>query len=372
MSNPIFPGSDPMQPNPARPDPGRSRRPRLRLGFAAWAIAVLLAGAAVGADENAGKIYAYAEFPDLDKPVKGIIAIDPERTTWELIPGTEAASPMARVTPDGRFLAYAVSLTAGPDKVGVWVRPVRGEFEPIRISAAPGVPICWSGDAEQLIIQNAGSPGDPRNPARPPILSQYFRVDADGSHPFALPIPERDYVLDWSSDGQWLLVNTIPRAIGDPGRRVYLLHSDGTGRRMVFEEDRAMPGLHSLASRFTPDGRRITFQQAIQNQGALATASWTVDLDGKERRPIPLEPRDNYFVWSPDGSRLAVSVRDPESDGERGFKRVTRLAIMDADGGNRRSLALPRAKPLLPLDWRPDPSASKDRPPDRPETRRSR
>lgn len=342
-----------MRATDGRRDPGPSRRDILRLGVAAWAGPGLLAALAGGAEEKAGRIYAFAEFPDLDKPVEGIIAIDPERATWELIPGTEMASQHARVTPDGRFLAYAIPPIAGPARTGVWVRPVRGEFEPIRISTGRCWPVCWSGDAEQLILFIPGRRADVRQPDRPPILSQYVRVNADGSHPLSLPFGERDYVGDWSSDGQWLLVNTIPRAIGDSGRHVYLSHPDGTGRRLIYEEDRDSPGRDDIAIGFTPDGHRIAFRQIISS--GTTAASWTVDLQGKDRRPIPLKEDDIDFAWSPDGSRLAVGFRDPEPDGERNSKPPHRLAIMDADGGDRRFLALPRTRLLVLLDWRPEP-----------------
>jgi hypothetical protein len=36
-----------------------------------------------------------------------------------------------------------------------------------------------------------------------------WRLDADGHHPIKLPIPETEWVEDWSPDGQWFVAGSV-------------------------------------------------------------------------------------------------------------------------------------------------------------------
>jgi Tol biopolymer transport system component len=125
------------------------------------------------------------------------------------------------------------------------------------------------------------------------------------------------------------------RADGKEPRRLSVPHAPGS------------PGVF-VAARLSPDGRRVAcLHQKQGNQYGV----WVLDRDGKGARQIV-----NYSTswrptpcWSPDGSRLALVDHDFTPDG-----RPTRfhLDVIDADGGNRRTLPIPPVLRMSAPDWR--------------------
>jgi eukaryotic-like serine/threonine-protein kinase len=60
----------------------------------------------------------------------------------------------ARVSPDGRWVAYASSQAGSPD---VWVRPFPGPGAPVRVSSAGGHDPVWSRDGKELFFTNGAN-----------------------------------------------------------------------------------------------------------------------------------------------------------------------------------------------------------------------
>src|SRR4051812_34360475 len=101
---------------------GGSRREFLRAGLGAlWAGSSRMAATAATAGK-AGTLFIFAtEFVGM----QGTFAIDPEDGTWRRV--TEAGNPTARVSPDGRTLAYVVVRGRGK---GIWLQDTAGADEP--------------------------------------------------------------------------------------------------------------------------------------------------------------------------------------------------------------------------------------------------
>ena len=140
-----------------------------------------------------------------------------------------------------------------------------------------------------------------------------WRVNADGSGRTRLPIPEGDLVLDASRDGPWLATRTMG---GDPNHlgRLTLVHHDGTGARYLTEGS-AKDDRFSIF-KIAPDGRSVAYVEITTVEQVRHAELFVVDIEGRHRRRIPthFEPGTTVVVyWSPDGSRLALSLINGET-----------------------------------------------------------
>ncbi len=213
-----------------------------------------------------------------------------------------------RVAPDATRLAFNEYRPDGFQVCAssVWLRDLRADAEPRKISDIGGRPI-WSADGKQLLVVEVIAEG-PGNLSEPHRFAMW-RIDADGSHTVRLPVPKTDQVSDWSSDGQWLVgVSPIPGKETEHAWENIIMHPDGTGRRRL-----PGPGV-GYEARFSPDGKRIAYVTAAKDQWNLKGKSvWIVGIDGKDRRSIYMEP-DNVYLedvvnWSPDGKQLVTVLQ---------------------------------------------------------------
>jgi len=284
-------------------------------------------------------------------PLDGLFAIDPKEGTWQKVAEfLSAFLAYARVSPDGRTLALTKGIPGKGE--GVYRVDLQGG-EPKRLFDRPGR-ASWSGDGKRLIVS------DPLN-LNAQRGFQTWRLDADGSHPTRLPLPETDAVLDWSPDGEWLLVASgrdDPDApVSYTCRPIYVMRPDGTEARRLIEATDATPLKGSgiaATRRFSPDGRKVFYEQYDLKPGGKASY-WVVDRDGQDRRRI--DPQDNQGIgspqWAPDGSGLVVTAIASELDEDGKRKRVagTGLDFLDLDGHRRRIAILPHNH-LRILEWR--------------------
>jgi hypothetical protein len=157
--------------------------------------------------------------PDLE----GGFVYDLKAARWYRI--TLADPQDGRLSRDGSTLAYnETELSTCPTAAGT--DPRRIATEPKRISKHTGF-LAWSPDSRQLMVSS------PSNSLKPP--HETWLMNVNGSDSKRLPIPETHYVVDWSSDGEWLLTGSRPNQVGKGPTAIAIMHPDGTGVRQVVE-----------------------------------------------------------------------------------------------------------------------------------------
>jgi Tol biopolymer transport system component len=258
----------------------------------------------------------------------------------------------ARVSPNGRLLAYvAPSWKRAARYSSTWVRDASGQEDP-KCIFDDARPVCWSSDGRRLLVVRTG-----QNPAVQEIQSWLVNID-DGSAE-KLPLSRHAYVHDWSPDGRHVVAGWG----GDQGFRgslssywpIEVMDVHGEARRRLFEG--SIPeGIGYSQSRFTPDGRKVLCIKT--EQPSQIVSLWAFDLERNRLENIiparEIESVNSYCI-SPDGKSIAVYFTSYDRDA-RGNAVATfghELAILDIDGGNRRSL--PVSCDFLSLfDWRAD------------------
>jgi RNA polymerase sigma factor (sigma-70 family) len=270
-----------------------------------------------------------------------LLAIDPDTGKWQQVVDDGGFS---RVSPDGHTLLFT------RERVQIWSYDVRGREEPKRLSDKGGKP-SWSPDGKQFVTTPGEITGDDG------WKTETWRVNADGSGATKLPVPDTDFVEDWSADGRWFVTCSDRHPPRGRGYQLYLMHPDATGQRRLTRG----AGLNCYP-RFSHDGRRLVYLHQERGVNSLHV----MDVDGTNDRTVVKEEglvTPDHASWSPDGKRLAVVFIKRPKPGATDFlgnpiRETYRLEIMDADGGNRKELKLRLSDdvPLVPLgigcpDW---------------------
>lgn len=161
----------------------------------------------------------------------------------------------------------------------------------------------WSADGTRLAC---GIGGDPLPPERDGMYT--LRV-ADGGDLFQLTTtPGEDGAFDFSPDGQRIVFFRIDYSRVERHQiALFVVNDDGTGLR------RLTPwGLGGFTASWSPDGRWILFNAHGQ--------IWIVHPNGSGLKKVMIDTGGRqYFaqepVWSPDGTRIALSMFIPGDGG---------------------------------------------------------
>lgn len=304
----------------------RSHRGRLA-ALAALAVCLVFHPTAPGTDDPprtdpkpAGRIFVQAYYFGTEPGAKpeGIVALDPDTGQPQV---TYPLRTPGEPSPDGRRFVYPRwGNTVPENETGIWVYDANGAGSSRRIFDRKGEPT-WTDQEKSVVI--AVNPKDD--------LWETWRVNADGTGRVKLPIPDGLLVLDASPDGVWLAA----RDLGDAKHwaRLTVIHPDGTGTRYLTEgspERDVFP-----IFRFSPDSREIAYVEVKTVDGIRTSRLFLIDIDGKNRRELPVTLRRGATampVWSPDGSRLALSQASPQ---------VFDIVVVGRDGKGLRKLPLP-------------------------------
>jgi Tol biopolymer transport system component len=252
------------------------------------------------------------------------MAVDP--TTGARTDFLDGCSMRPRVSPDGKLLAFE-------REDALWILGLDPKAKPRRIVGLGGTssesPPVWSPDGKQIVISLAHAQAT-------------RRVNIDGTGSEESPVPPEDLVLDWSSDGRWLLAASHRAAKN--GWVLYIMRPDGTEQRRITEEG------NPFYARFSPDGRRVLF---TDNGRGKQSGIWIVDADGKNARLVfPVGPAKTTASasWSPDGKRIAIILAELLRTAPPLWP--VQVVVMDLDGGHRSEIHVPEAGTTDMPDWR--------------------
>jgi Tol biopolymer transport system component len=287
----------------------------------------------------------------------GVGILDLQTGTWSKL--FEPRSAAARVSPDGRFVAYPeMTKPSDRDSAATFLFDVDGELEPAPVFDRPGLIVGWGGDTSALLVQTLKM-GD-----RSVAGLESWLVTVKTKKRTRLSISEREQVLDLSPDGRRVLICKIPDRAGAGDERgtipaVDLAALDGTARTRLIDgytlkAENNVPGSAGWRHRFTPDGRNVVYAKIDPENGAASL--WSVDLNGENRKrlvsPAERESVDTFCI-SPDGKHIAAVFEKKEpGQGDVPATNSWELSILDIGGAHRRAIPLPLLR-FNVLDWRP-------------------
>jgi dipeptidyl aminopeptidase/acylaminoacyl peptidase len=259
----------------------------------------------------------------------------------------------ARISPDGKWVAYTVTETSFKDDAyvtQVWLASTSPGASPMQLtrgSKSAGNPQ-WSADGRWLAF-TSDRIGD---------RSQIFAIRPDGGEAVQLTKSETPISgFDWSEDGRSIAyLATEPPTKDSKDRKeqygdfavvrgdysfVHLwtfdvaeaMNAPVVGRQRTKGRDFSVGGFS-----WAPDGTRIAFSATINPDLIQGTTSdvYVIDLARDDVKKIVAQPGpDSNPRWSPDGRQILFS----SAMGKTVFFHANnRLAIVPAEGGTPRSI----------------------------------
>jgi Tol biopolymer transport system component/predicted Ser/Thr protein kinase len=198
-------------------------------------------------------------------------------------------------SPDGRLL-YFISDRDG--SMNIWRVPIdeatgktQGPFQSVTQGVSGSARDLWiSADGQQLVY---ASEVISRNLVKAALDPTAGKVE--GEPVWVTRGSERITFPDPSPDGEWIAFTLTGKK-----EDLFVSRSDGSDRRQLTDDTARDRG-----ARWSPDGKKIAF---YSDRGG-SYGIWTVNPDGSGLTPITDAPGHAllYPVWSPDGTRMAVS-----------------------------------------------------------------
>lgn len=185
---------------------------------------------------------------------------------------------------------------------------------------------------------------------------QIFSVVRPGARARKLTSGGSGFNPDYSPDGRQI---AFERRFG--GMRpdaIVTMGSDGSSPALVQTTCSADPCLGDSSPAWSPDGHRLVFERAfgpIMHDTAAGLDLVTASADGTNEqllrrfRSLAAEGREPHDAqWSPDGTRIAVSILNTRARPRNG----SAIYVLDADGSDFRKVTPIRLNAGSP-DWAP-------------------
>ncbi len=274
----------------------------------------------------------------------------------------------ARISPDGMRIAYTVSQVDFDQNASVsqiWLADTASgqTFQLTRAKKSCSGPV-WSPDGRWILFSSS----------RADDKSQLFAISPDGGEAIQLTKSETGVSgYDWSPDGKAIAFTASDPVSKeakerqdyysdfDVVRREYTythlwtvdsadaLSAPQAGRRRTSGRDYTVGGFD-----WSPDGRRIAFEATINPDLINGRTSdiYVLDLAGdKAKKVVSLPGPDSSPLWSPDGLSILFSTVADRPDY---YARVSRLALVPADGGAAKVLTGAFDEDADAVAWKPE------------------
>jgi Tol biopolymer transport system component len=217
------------------------------------------------------------------------------------------------------LLSEAPAAATGPPTWDIWVANPDGTgWRNLTRDAAQDADPAWSPDGRRIVY--ASMPSRCQGAA---CQTDLYVIGRDGRNRARLTrTPQDERGPDWSPDGTRI---AYTRWDGDRPR-VWVMGVDGGGRRQLTDDPGVDPD-------WAPDGARLLYLRYGGNGRPLHT----INADGRGRRRLRNLHTVRSAEWSPDGTRIALSMRDA-------------IWVVNADGSGLRRIRQSASDPL----WTPD------------------
>jgi RNA polymerase sigma factor (sigma-70 family) len=301
---------------------------------------------------------------------RGLVILTPDgKEQAELIPPEGARSNHhGRLSPDGTRAAFVVNRgkPRGPNDNLDAPWPIQVIVQKIGAADAKavdfpgfGVSLCWTPDGKRLAVTKFNKDRQ---------VDENIMLDPETGQTEPLDLPAGAEVLDWSRDGNTLLVIYLH----DKKFRLGLAAKDDKEPREL--TDLKVRLSYHVVGRFSPDGKKILFADADPEQTDAhkwhrSSTPHVLDVATRKREPLAEFPENAECLgaaWSPDGKRVAytwvqlhpdllkkdvLNIADVQIPTE-GF-----LIVADADGRNQKTVASARCDNAInpiygSVDWR--------------------
>jgi Tol biopolymer transport system component/DNA-binding winged helix-turn-helix (wHTH) protein len=203
------------------------------------------------------------------------------------LPGMES---YPEFSPDGKFLAFTWD---GGDEYNddIYVQKIEnGALR--RLTTDPRVDhqVVWAPDGKSLAFL--------RESAQITGAYHLMIVDLEGEEGEEREVARVWGGLDWSPDGNWLVVSTHRKELSPT--LLYLISPDGKELQQLTSEG-AIVDLYDSFPRFSPDGKEVAFVRWKSDVGDL----WVVNLATKQMRQLTFfQGQIKSPRWSQDGSHI--------------------------------------------------------------------
>jgi Tol biopolymer transport system component len=214
--------------------------------------------------------------------------------------------------------------------------------------SAPSAQATFPGKPGPIAFQRFVDPKDEEN-------VQIFSVARPGAKARRLTSGGSGYNPDYSPDGGRIVFER--RFGGVKPDAIVTMGSDGSSPALVPTTCTADPCLGDNSPAWSPDGNRLVFERAFgpivkdEAAGGLDLVTSNADGSGEQviLRSLPLGREPHDAQWSPDGTRIAVTMLNIKAKPRFG----SAIYVMNADGSDFHRITRLRLNAGSP-DWSPN------------------
>ena len=270
-----------------------------------------------------------------------------------------------QLSPDGTQVIFVVTEPDQKSKKyfrNLWMVSTEGEdARQLTFTAGRNVEPRWSPDGKRIAFVSDRPTGEEKEDGK----NQIWLLPIDGGEASQRTQLEGGvHSIEWSSDGRSILFLSQET----PGKEEKRLQERGgirvmdrfikmhqiwtveveSSRCRQLTRDRSS----KAAARFSPDGKKIAFEQRQEptSNHTYRSSLWMMDADGRRKRKLSEgKGCDTCPRFSPDGRQIAFLHR-----GVPGYYHLNELAVIPTRGGKKRLLTAKLDRSTLDLRWSAD------------------